>query len=178
MLRVSRQRQHFAFGATIGNRSSAANFLSRSAVSSFSLKELEAHTRAILRRSTVSTLNYGREDTDEPHCYLQCHGVEMFLDSAEAYVDGELIDLSRTEFDVLRYFMEHAGVAVTAEQLVAAVWGYTGYDRHIVETNVYRLRRKIEQNANDPQRLITVRGFGYKFTEGTNGEAQATDSDS
>lgn len=136
----------------------------------FSLKELEAHTRAILRRSTVSTLSNSYEEMAEPHTRLKCNGVEMLLDSVEAYVDGQLIELSRTEFDILRYFIEHAGVAVTAEQLVAAVWGYSGYDRHIVETNVYRLRRKIECDANAPQRLVTIRGFGYKFSVGTNGD--------
>lgn len=140
----------------------------------FSLKELEAYTRAILRRSTVSALACDSPDPTEPHTRLRCHGVEMLLDCVEAYVDGQPIELSRTEFDLLRYFMEHAGVAVTAEQLVAAVWGYSGYDRHIVETNVYRLRRKIEHDANDPRRLVTVRGFGYKFTAGADGPGLQT----
>lgn len=140
----------------------------------FSLKELEAYTRAILRRSTVSALACDSPDPTEPHTRLRCHGVEMLLDRVEAYVDGQPIELSRTEFDLLRYFMEHAGVAVTAEQLVAAVWGYSGYDRHIVETNVYRLRRKIEHDANDSRRLVTVRGFGYKFTAGADGQGLHT----
>lgn len=134
----------------------------------FSLKELEAHARAILRRSTVSTLSRPYEDTAKPHTRLQCHGVELFLDSREAYVDGETLELSPTEFGVLRYLIERAGIAVTAEQLLATVWGYDGYDRHIVETNVYRLRQKIEKDAGTPERLVTVRGYGYKFTTGNN----------
>jgi len=129
----------------------------------FSLKELEAHVRAILRRSTVRNLSPDSDSTVEPHTRLKCNGVELLLDRREVYVDGGLIEVSPTEFQILRYFMEHAGSAVSAHQLVASVWGYNGYDRHIVETNVYRLRQKIELDPGDPERLVTVRGYGYKF---------------
>ncbi|MGI5818540.1 MAG: response regulator transcription factor [Armatimonadota bacterium] len=137
----------------------------------FSLKELEAYVRAILRRSTVRDLSRGCEEEAEPHTRLRCNGVELILDRRQAYVDGELIELTLTEFQILRYFIEHAGAAVSAQQLVVSVWGYNGYDRHIVETNVYRLRQKIEKDPRDPERLVTVRGYGYKFILGATATA-------
>ena len=135
-----------------------------------SLKELEAHVRAVLRRSTVRNLSRDCEEAGEPHTRLKCNGVELLLDKRQAFVDGEAIELSPTEFQILRYFIEHAGAAVSAQQLVASIWGYNGYDRHIVETNVYRLRQKIEDDPKAPERLVTVRGYGYKFE--MNGEAK------
>ncbi|MFP4249285.1 MAG: response regulator transcription factor [Armatimonadota bacterium] len=135
-----------------------------------SLKELEAHVRSILRRSTVQALSGEPQDIGEPHTCLTCNGVELRLDRREVCVEGKLIELSPTEFQILRYFIEHAGAAVSADQLVASVWGYNGYDRHIVETNVYRLRKKIEEDPKSPKRLVTVRGYGYKFER--NGEGK------
>lgn len=137
----------------------------------FSLKELEAYTRAILRRSTVSVMNTESEDAVTAQTHLHCNGVDLVLDSREAYVDGDSVELSPTEFDLLRYLMERAGTAVTSEQLLATVWGYDGYDRHIVETNIYRLRQKVEDDSRDPRRVVTVRCFGYKFTTGDNGHS-------
>ncbi len=131
-----------------------------------SLKELEAQVRAILRRSTVASLGQACcDNTRDSHTMLRCNGVELILHRDEAYVDGEPIELGPIEFQILRYFMEHAGSTVSAQQLVAAVWGH-GYDRHIVETNVHRLRQKIEEDPKKPQRLVTVRGYGYMYEMG------------
>ncbi len=131
-----------------------------------SLKELEAQVRAILRRSTVTSLaQTSSSDITQPHSRLKCDGVELILNERQAFVNGEEIHLSATEFQVLRYFIEHAGSAVSAQQILSSVWGYSGYDRHIVETNVYRLRKKIEDDPKQPQRLVTVRSYGYKYVK-------------
>lgn len=137
----------------------------------FSLRELVERVRAVLRRSRLPAFAASPMEGAVEHSRLVCGGVELALDSREATVDGSPVDLSPTEFKLLRYFMEHAGKAVSTDQVINAVWGYNGYDRHIVEANIYRLRSKIEEDRTQPRRLVTVRGFGYKF--GSNGQGSA-----
>ncbi|MEA3402548.1 MAG: response regulator transcription factor [Armatimonadota bacterium] len=129
-----------------------------------SLSELLARVEALLRRSRIAPIAKNNGDGRPTMSALSFGGIEVLLSEREARLNGELLDLSPTEFKLLRLLVERGGSAVSAERIVDAVWKYDGYDRHIVETNIYRLRKKIEDDPANPQRLVTVRGFGYKLT--------------
>ncbi len=131
-----------------------------------SLRELEARIKALLRRSWVaSTLGGNGEDDNNGHSILSYGGVSLNLSTREVWLDGERLDVSPTEFKLLRILTERGGGAVSVDQIIRAVWSYDGYDRHIVESNIYRLRSKLEQEPRSPRRLVTVRGFGYKLVD-------------
>jgi len=131
----------------------------------FSVRELQARVNAHLRRDAIASVS--KPDLDSArganHSALSYGGIELALATREATVDGFPIELSATEFKLLRVLAERGGAAVSAEQLLRRVWSYDGYDRHIVESNIYRLRSKIEDDPRKPERLVTVRGFGYKL---------------
>jgi two-component system OmpR family response regulator len=118
----------------------------------FSLEEVVLRIRAILRRSLP-------ESTDESGV-LRYADLEMDEDAHEVRRDGKSIDLSPTEFNLLRYLMTNAGRVVSKAQILDRVWSYDfGGDGRIVESYVYYLRRKIDKY--DPPLIHTVRGVGY-----------------
>lgn len=77
----------------------------------------------------------------------------------------EILDLTPTEFDLLAYFVEHAGEVISPQQLVSVARDYECPDedeaRDLIKWFIYQLRQKIEDNPSDPQRLLNVRGVGY-----------------
>jgi two-component system OmpR family response regulator len=129
----------------------------------FSLHEVVLRIRAILRRSRpelepaadAGTLRYADLELDE--------------DAHEVRRAGRLIDLSPTEFNLLRYLMINAGRVVSKAQILDRVWKYDfGGDGRIVESYVYYLRRKIDKI--DPPLIHTVRGVGYALRLPRGGE--------
>lgn len=126
----------------------------------FSPHELVARVQAILRRrrsisGNVSTISN----------ILRFAHVEIDPDRHEAQSNGELIDLTTTEFGVLFELARHAGRVLTREQLIDRVWGHDFYgtDR-VVDVYVGQVRRKLEQ-ATGQTLIQTVRGVGYKFSD-------------
>lgn len=124
----------------------------------FSPKELIARIHAILRRTDqqasykTSTLTIGE--------------IEMRPDRFEAYFKGELLELTRKEFELLVYLIEHKEQILSREQLLNAVWDYDFVgDTRIVDVQVSHLREKIEEDTKSPRYIKTVRGFGYKMEE-------------
>ena len=90
--------------------------------------------------------------------------VRIDVRSAQAFFKGELVQLSTKEKQLLQYFIENAGVALTRDGLLDAVWGYdSDTNTRTVDVHVGRLRQKLESEPNDPRLIITVRGFGYRF---------------
>ncbi|MFK3983972.1 response regulator transcription factor [Micromonospora sp. NPDC050397] len=116
----------------------------------FSLEEVVLRIRAILRRSRV-----------EPETgVLSYADLELNEDAHEVRRAGRLVDLSPTEFNLLRYLMVNAGRVVSKAQILDRVWSYDfGGDGRIVESYVYYLRKKIDRW--DPPLIHTVRGVGY-----------------
>jgi two-component system, OmpR family, response regulator len=119
----------------------------------FSLEEVVLRIRAILRRSR-SEVDSGDSAT------LSYADLEMDEDAHEVRRGGKLIDLSPTEFNLLRYLMTNSGRVVSKAQILDRVWSYDfGGDGRIVESYVYYLRRKIDKHG--PPLIHTVRGVGY-----------------
>jgi two-component system OmpR family response regulator len=122
----------------------------------FSLEEVVLRIRAILRRSQPEVAPAGAAGTG----VLRYADLELDDDAHEVRRAGRLIDLSPTEFNLLRYLMINAGRVISKAQILDRVWKYDfGGDGRIVESYVYYLRRKIDKTG--PPLIHTVRGVGY-----------------
>ncbi|HZZ84022.1 MAG TPA: response regulator transcription factor [Anaeromyxobacteraceae bacterium] len=128
-------------------------------VKPFALKELLARIAAALRRRRR------RGETGVQRNLKKAGKVVLDLDAHRATVEGEELELTGREFDLLAYFVSHPGRVYTREQLTQAVWGqgYSGTGR-TVDNFVVRLRQHIGDDAEHPRHLETVRGLGYRFT--------------
>ena len=90
--------------------------------------------------------------------------IEVDLRRASATRGGEAIALSTREFELLRYFIEHRGAAVSRDELLSNVWHYdAGTTTRTVDVHVAWLRQKLEDDPKRPQWIMTVHGLGYKF---------------
>jgi phosphate regulon transcriptional regulator PhoB len=121
----------------------------------FSVRELIARVKAILRRRT--------EEAAET--ILRSGDIEIDESRHEVTVDGKTIDLSPKEFALLAFFVRSPGLVFSRQTLLDRVWGADAYvEERTVDVHIRWLRAKIEQDASNPTRLITVRGLGYKFS--------------
>lgn len=122
----------------------------------FSPREMVARVQAILRRRRGSP----------PRSTAQTFAhVTIDEEKYEAYANGRLLELTATEFQVLRQLAHHAGRVLTRDQLIERVWGaeFYGNDR-VVDVYVGQVRRKL-QEATNLTLIETVRGVGYKFID-------------
>ena len=123
----------------------------------FSIKELLARVRAHLRRRSNQVIevdNYSFGD------------VRLFFKKHQASKAGVPIDLSPREFDMMKYFIQRKGEAITRDELLNDVWGYTNFPlTRTVDNHVAKLRQKIEDVPSEPKHVITVHRVGYKFVE-------------
>lgn len=128
-------------------------------VKPYGLRELVSRIRALLRRA------YGELAAQSDHQVQRFEGLEIDLTHLEVRLEGNVVELTPTEFRLLHYLAARPNVPVSRSGLVEAVWGYEGdinSDR-TVDVHIRHLRQKIERDAANPVRLVTVRGFGYKF---------------
>lgn len=120
----------------------------------FSTRELMARVRALLRRTTHA-------DDDES---FSSGNLRVDMKRREVTRNGVPLDLKPKEMELLIYFMRNRGRAFTREQLLREVWGYDFYgDSRTVDVHVSWLRQKIEDQPGKPNRILTVRGVGYRF---------------
>jgi DNA-binding response OmpR family regulator len=123
----------------------------------FEFIELLARMQALLRRAERPSAKAASEK-------LEYGDVRIDTRSAQVFLKDELVTLSSKEMQLLQYFMENTGVALTRDGLLDAVWGYdTGTNTRTVDVHVGRLRQKLEAEPNNPKIIITVRGLGYRF---------------
>jgi len=94
---------------------------------------------------------------------LRGAGVTLDLNSREVTVDEKPVDVTATQMRLLQVLMEQPGRVFSTDELLDLVWEYEQYDPHLVETHISNLRSRIEDDAKKPRRIVTVRGFGYKF---------------
>jgi len=122
----------------------------------FDMLELLARIEAHLRRATIGT---GR-----PGAIYQFGPIRVDFRRAEVFRHGSPVALSAREFQLLRYFIEHRGAALSRKELLKEVWGYAGApSTRTVDVHVFTLRRKLESDPSHPQFVQTIMRFGYKF---------------
>ncbi len=125
----------------------------------FSIKELVARVRAILRRRRDDNMQQLKEK-------FSYRGLEIDYASYEVKADGKKINLSPTEIRLLFFFTQHSGRVFTRDQILENVWGCdTFVTPRAVDVHIRRLRSQIEKDIDNPQYIITIRGVGYKFNE-------------
>ena len=126
-------------------------------VKPFSPKVLVARVKAVLSRS-------GAEIEDEAGGLLSLGGISIDPKAREVRVEGREIELTSTEFELLRVLCEHPGWVYSREELLESVWGYSYLgDSRLVDVHIANLRKKIGDDRSDPHFIRTVRGVGYKF---------------
>jgi two-component system, OmpR family, alkaline phosphatase synthesis response regulator PhoP len=127
----------------------------------FSLRELEARIKSVLRRTRRPTTN---EESDEAPITRG----RLRIDPAkrEVSIGDKNIDLTPKEFELLKLFASNPGRVFPRKYLLEKIWDYSyeGYDRTI-DSHINRLRAKIEENPENPQMVLTIWGVGYKFTD-------------
>ena len=129
----------------------------------FSPRELVARIRAMLRRPRTVGVQAG-----EVVVPARVFGpLAIDVGSRQVFLDGELIALTRTEFDILAELSSRPGQVWTRRQLIDAVWGepWVGND-HLVDVHVGHLRRKLGDDPAEPRFVFTVRGVGYRMGSG------------
>ncbi len=122
----------------------------------FSPRELVARVKAILRRSQK-----GREDTGE----IRFPGLEVDVERRSVVVEGNPLNLTFTEFELLTILARNPGRAFTRDELLIRVWGEDFYgDARTVDVHVRHLREKLREDPQNPRYIETVRGVGYRFS--------------
>lgn len=125
-------------------------------VKPYTYQELASRLKSCLRRKAAG----------KPPLALKASSEMLLLTDPErrlVFVHGREVQLTPTEFDVLRYFAHHPGRVLTTEAILANVWGSCDGSGRAVKQVIHRLRAKIEPDPENPRHLITVRGSGYFF---------------
>lgn len=124
-------------------------------VKPLALGEFLARVRAVMRRAP------GRPTLQDE---LVSTDLRLSLTGRRLFKDDEDIKLSNKEFDLMAELMRNKGVVLSRDLLLTKVWGYDYYvDKRTVDVHIRWLREKIEDDASNPKRIVTVRGVGYRF---------------
>ncbi len=125
-------------------------------VKPFSLGELMARVRALLRRT--------RNERPDTHTLLESGDLTLDLLTRRVARGETTLKLTQKEFDLLAELMRNQGAVLSRDLLLTHVWGYDYVgDSHTVDVHIRWLREKIEADPSDPKRILTVRGIGYRF---------------
>jgi two-component system alkaline phosphatase synthesis response regulator PhoP len=121
----------------------------------FSIAELLARVRAVLRRSATPS-------PAPEQCVIG--DIEVNFRTHHARKADQRLFLTSREFDLLRYFVQHVGEVVSRDQILSDVWGYEeATTTRTIDNFVAKLRQKIELAPHQPEHILTVHGMGYKF---------------
>ena len=127
----------------------------------FSMRELLARVRANIRRRSLD-LN-ARKSVGK---LIEAKGLTIDPATFSVMRNGQAVDLTQKEYDLLLYLIQERGVVFSREDLMQKVWNYEYYgDMRTVDVTVRRLREKIEDDPGKPTRILTRRGAGYYFSE-------------
>lgn len=132
----------------------------------FNIGEVLARVRAILRRAGVQKKKSAAEIIEQQSIYesdVTFKGLRIDRNDKECYLDNQLVSLTRTEFDILLFFLTHRNRIYSREDIIKNVWGndvvVTG---RTIDTNITRLRKKL---GDYDKYIVTRQGFGYGFKE-------------
>ena len=128
----------------------------------FSLRELEARIKSVLRRNRRGS----GSDSIKDETPIVRGKLRIDPGKREVTIGERQVELTPKEFDLLRLFASNPGRVFPRKYLLEKIWDYSyeGYDRTI-DSHINRLRAKIEENPENPQMVLTVWGIGYKFTD-------------
>jgi two-component system response regulator RegX3 len=125
----------------------------------YRVRELVARMRTVLRRTTAHASPSAEADV------LEVAGITLDRGRHEVHLEGEPVAMPLKEFELLALLMANSGLVVTRETLIDRVWGYDYVgDTKTLDVHIKRLRSKLEPNPDTPERIVTVRGLGYKLT--------------
>ncbi|MDR2356428.1 MAG: response regulator transcription factor [Clostridiales Family XIII bacterium] len=125
----------------------------------FGMRELIARIKANFRR-----LDLDDNEKGDPANILECGNLSIDTNRYEARKNGEPLELTLREFELLQYLANKENKVFSREQLLSDVWGYEYFgDIRTVDVTVRRLREKLEDDSGNPQYIMTKRGIGYYF---------------
>ena len=125
----------------------------------FGVQELVARVESLLRRVKRDMPVAADEDV------MQSGPFTLDLKSRVLYKNKQVIELTSVEFNIMELFFKNSDTAMTREKILEGVWGESYYgDVKIVDVNIRRLRIKIEEDPSNPQHIVTVWGYGYRWT--------------
>ena len=127
----------------------------------FSMRELLARVKSNIRRSEMLSQAAPKSAANR----LDFGRLQLDTDTMIVYKDGEALDLTQREYELVKTLASSRGQAISRETLMERVWNYDGYvgDVRAVDVAIRRLREKLEDDPADPKFIITRRGLGYAF---------------
>ena len=126
----------------------------------FSPTELLARVDAVYRRVSMA------RQSDEPATRIGSGAFVLNLKSRSLTKNNKPVELTQVEFQIMEYFMSNPNVALERSDILGKVWGESYFgDVKIVDVNIRRLRMKIEDDPGNPQHILTIWGFGYKWVD-------------
>lgn len=126
----------------------------------FSMRELVARVKANLRRVDFSNIS----NSEDSNIIITSDGLVLDVNKYEVKKDGNIVELTLREYELLKFLASSANQVFSREQLLEEVWGYEYYgDIRTVDVTVRRLREKIEDNSGEFKYILTKRGVGYYF---------------
>ncbi len=132
----------------------------------FNIGEVLARVRAILRRSGAAQKRSASDIIEEQSIYesdVVFKGLRIDRNDKECYLDNELVTLTRTEFDIMLFFLTHRNRIYSREEIIKNVWGDdVVVSGRTIDTNITRLRKKLGEYG---KYIVTRQGFGYGFKE-------------
>ena len=122
----------------------------------FSVRELLARVKAVLRRTNSFS------ETEED--FYDSQNLKVEFERHEVFVNGEKVDLTLKEFELLQILIKNKGKILTRETLLDKIWGYEYIgETRTVDVHIRYLRKKIEEDDKNPRFIETIRGVGYRF---------------
>ncbi len=123
----------------------------------FSLRELLARVKAVLRRTEKQSVNTSLQA-------IEIGRLRVDFTTYTASIDGEPVKMTSKEFEILQYLLKHKNATISRDSLLDNVWGYDFQPTaRTIDNFILKLRHKIEENPNEPQIIITVHGMGYRL---------------
>jgi DNA-binding response OmpR family regulator len=126
----------------------------------FSIREFRSRVRALLRRASVA------RPIDDGDDVITAEGLTIDLSRRVVEVEGERVQLTYVEFELLRILASHPGRVYSRRMLLEALWGGADYrEPRTIDVHVRHLREKLERDPAEPEYILTVRGVGYRFRD-------------